>query len=75
MADSVQFQADDSRAGFQNDFFRGQDEDGMIMGHGQGNSNVPKNFSQKIKGQPGNLIGGLSGDHGENADSDDMIDE
>lgn len=50
MADSVQFQADDSRVGFQNDFFRGQDEDGMIMGRGQGNSSVPANFSSKIKG-------------------------
>ena len=47
----------------------------MIMGRGQGNSSVPKNFSSKIQGQPQNLIGGLSGDHGENADSDDMIDE
>lgn len=50
-----------------------QDSEGMIMGHGNGNTHIQRNFTNKINGNKkvGNFHIGLSGDR----DVDDPMDD
>lgn len=65
-------------SGADNDFIN-QDEDGMIMGYGQGNSGMHQNFgkmSGQVMSRTTNLLGGLNGDYGDGEEvEDDNMDE
>lgn len=50
-----------------------QDSEGMIMGQGNGNSNIHQNFLNKSQSKGGNFHDGLNGDNGVNLD--DLMDD
>ena len=50
-----------------------QDSEGMIMGQGNGNSNIHSNFLNKSQSKGGNFHDGLNGDNGVNLD--DLMDD